>query len=70
MNTQKKYYDVLGVSKNASQDDIKKAYRKLALEFHPDKNSSPSAEDKFKKVAEAYAVLSSPTKRLKFGMPR
>lgn len=57
------YYDVLGVSKNASIDDIKKAYKKAALKFHPDKNSSADAADKFKEVAAAYEVLSDPHKR-------
>lgn len=57
------YYDVLGVSKDASQDDIKRAYRKLAVQYHPDRNKSPDATDKFKEVSEAYAVLSDDEKR-------
>uniref|UniRef100_A0A1A8ER16 DnaJ (Hsp40) homolog, subfamily B, member 1a n=1 Tax=Nothobranchius korthausae TaxID=1143690 RepID=A0A1A8ER16_9TELE len=59
----KDYYSVLGISKGASEEEIKKAYRKQALRFHPDKNKSPGAEDKFKEVAEAYDVLSDVKKR-------
>lgn len=57
------YYDVLGVSKDASQDEIKKAYRKKAMKNHPDRSDDPDAEDKFKTISEAYAVLSDPDKR-------
>ncbi|ERL95552.1 dnaJ protein homolog 1 [Dendroctonus ponderosae] len=59
----KDYYKILGIVKGASDDDIKKAYRKLALKYHPDKNKAPSAEEKFKEVAEAYEVLSDKKKR-------
>lgn len=59
----KDYYKILGISKNATDDDIKKAYRKLALQYHPDKNKSAGAEEKFKEVAEAYEVLSDQKKR-------
>ena len=61
------YYDILGVSKQSSQDEIKKAYRKVALKFHPDRNpDNQAAEDKFKEAAEAYDVLGSEEKRNKY----
>ena len=53
----KDYYKILGVSRSADENEIKKAYRKMALKYHPDKNKHPGAEDKFKEVAEAYEVL-------------
>lgn len=59
----KDYYNVLGIQKGATEDEIKKAYRKQALRYHPDKNKSPKAEDKFKEIAEAYDVLSDPKKK-------
>ena len=63
MATKRDYYDVLGVGRDASVEDIKKAYRKLALQYHPDRNKSPGAEETFKEVSEAYAVLSDAEKR-------
>jgi molecular chaperone DnaJ len=60
------YYDVLGVSKSASKDDVKRAYRELALKYHPDRNKSPGAEEKFKELSEAYAVLSDDEKRAQY----
>ncbi len=64
--TKRDYYEILGIPKSASTDDIKKAYRKLAFEFHPDRNKSPGAEEKFKEISEAYAVLSDNTKRQQY----
>lgn len=61
---QRDYYAVLGVSRNATQEEIKKAYRRLAIQYHPDRNpGNKEAEEKFKEIAEAYAVLSDPEKR-------
>ena len=56
-------YAILNVKKGASDDELKKAYRKSALKYHPDKNKSAGAEEKFKEIAEAYDVLSDPKKR-------
>ncbi|MBI4146695.1 molecular chaperone DnaJ [Candidatus Woesearchaeota archaeon] len=60
------YYETLGVSKDASQEDIKRAYKKLAKQYHPDLNKSPDATDKFKQVNEAAAVLGDPEKRKQY----
>ena len=63
MATKRDFYDILGVSKNASQTEIKKAYRKQALEWHPDRNKSAEASEKFKEINEAYEVLGNPQKK-------
>ena len=60
------YYEVLGVSKSASAAEIKKAYRKLSKQYHPDINKEPGAEDKFKEITEAYEVLSDDTKKAQY----
>ncbi|RKZ81032.1 MAG: J domain-containing protein, partial [Gammaproteobacteria bacterium] len=59
----KDYYQVLGVTKNTSQDEIKRSYRKLARKYHPDVSSESNAEERFKEVGEAYEVLKNPEKR-------
>lgn len=66
MATKRDYYEILGVSKSATESEIKSAYRKLALKFHPDKNKAADAEDKFKEINEAYQVLSSKDKRAQY----
>ena len=70
-NAQHDLYEVMGLSRDASQEDVKRAFRRLAMEFHPDRNKDEGAEDKFKAVAAAYEVLSDPEKRSaydRFGM--
>jgi len=57
------YYEVLGLERDASEGDVKKAYRRLAMKFHPDRNQEPEAEEKFKEASEAYEVLSDPSKK-------
>jgi molecular chaperone DnaJ len=67
MSEKRDYYEVLGIAKNADEGEIKKAYRKLALKYHPDKNpGDASAEEKFKEAAEAYEVLSNPEKKAQY----
>ena len=67
MAEKRDYYEVLGVARNANADEIKKAYRKAAIKYHPDKNpGDKEAEEKFKEAAEAYDVLSNPDKRARY----
>ena len=67
MSAKKDYYELLGVSRDASEEEIKKAYRKLALQYHPDRNpEDKQSEEKFKEVSEAYQILSDPEKRAKY----
>ncbi len=63
MAEKRDYYEVLGVPKTSTKDLIKDAYRKLAMQYHPDRNKAPEAEEKFKEISEAYAVLSDDQKR-------
>ncbi|MFQ5571625.1 MAG: DnaJ domain-containing protein, partial [Rhodothermales bacterium] len=71
MQTVKNYYDTLGVSEKAGAEEIKKVYRKLAREYHPDRNpDKPNAEARFKEIQEAYSVLSDPKKRREYDMMR
>jgi DnaJ-class molecular chaperone len=69
MATKRDYYEVLGVGKNATDAELKSAYRKLALKWHPDRNKETGAETKFKEVNEAYEVLSNPQKKSQYNQP-
>ena len=66
MTTNRDYYEILGVPREASADDIKSAFRKLARQYHPDVSTEPNAEEKFKEINEAYGVLSDPEKRARY----
>jgi molecular chaperone DnaJ len=68
MEAGRDYYDVLGVSRDADEREIRDAFRRLALRYHPDRNKEPDAEERFKEIAEAYAVLSDPAKRRDYDM--
>jgi DnaJ-class molecular chaperone len=69
MAAKKNYHKILGVSKSASKKEIRKAYRKLALRYHPDKCSEPDAAERFREISEAYAVLSGKEKPKDRGVP-
>ena len=62
----KDYYEVLGLQKGASDEEIKRAFRRLAKQYHPDVNKEPGAEEKFKEIGEAYSVLSDPEKKRQY----
>jgi len=66
MSNRRDYYEILGVSRDSPKDELKATYRKLALKYHPDRNKSPDAEEKFKEISEAYAVLSDDNKRKQY----
>ena len=68
MAEKRDYYEVLNVERGTPQDEIKKAFRKLAFQYHPDRNKEPDAEDKFKEISEAYAILSDPEKKQQYDM--
>jgi molecular chaperone DnaJ len=66
MSSKRDYYDVLGVGRTSGQDQIKRAYRRMARQYHPDVNKDPDAEERFKEVNEAYQVLSEPEMRSRY----
>jgi molecular chaperone DnaJ len=66
MSSKRDYYEILGVPKNASKEEIKNTYRRLALQYHPDRNKTTGAEERFKEISEAYAVLSDDEKRKRY----
>ncbi|KAI8349220.1 DnaJ domain-containing protein [Choanephora cucurbitarum] len=68
--SKKNYYEMLGITKDATENDIKKAYRKLALKYHPDRNKDPNAKQRFQQISEAFEVLSNPQKRRDYDTER
>jgi DnaJ-class molecular chaperone len=62
------YYDIFGLTKSASEEDLKKAYKKFAIKLHPDKNHAPQATEAFKKVSKAYSCLTNPEKKRIYDM--
>ena len=66
MNENRDYYKILGVAKGSSQEEIRSKFRRLALEYHPDRNKEPDAQEKFKEINEAYQVLSDPNIRAEY----
>ena len=66
MTTKRDYYDILGIARDASEEEIRKAFRKKALDYHPDRNKSPGASEQFKEVNEAYQVLTDPERRRRY----
>ncbi|MDF0650815.1 MAG: DnaJ domain-containing protein [Nitrospira sp.] len=66
LDSKRDYYEVLGIGRTATRDEIKHAYRQMALQYHPDKSKAPGAAEKFRELAEAYAVLSDDTKRKEY----
>ncbi|MEM3403829.1 MAG: molecular chaperone DnaJ [Nitrososphaeria archaeon] len=68
MSSKKDYYEILGVPRDATKEQIRDSYRKLAMQYHPDRNKSPDAEERFKEISEAYAVLSDDEKRRQYDM--
>ena len=70
MATKRDYYEVLGIDRSASEEELKRAFRKLAFKYHPDRNRDDGAEEKFKEINEAYEVLSNPEKRSSYDRQR
>jgi DnaJ-class molecular chaperone len=70
MSARKDYYEVLGIARQATEEEVKKAYRRIALKVHPDVNNGPDANDKFKEITEAYGVLIDPGKRRIYDLDR